>query len=256
MRGGILVLALMAAGSVARAQAPREQLASPDVSAEAAAAAGEPTPEPQAREPEAGPPADGEAWVLDDGVGLDEVTWDPLPTGSPLVPRGRLHFGATLRVAALPADSSPAPDGPQVELGVLLDFRIRERSPFHMRAVLSISGRPHGDRWRGAGITDSAGPLAVRLRLMPLSVHLAEWLALRVGAAVSVDWVPAPLGDTVAVGGGVDTEIVARFDDGQFEVGITGGLQLDAVGRTTRTGVEQAIAPEPMIGLVASWVAP
>src|SRR5690606_26767367 len=77
--------------------------------------------------------SDDGTWVLDDGVGFEELPWDTVDHGRAYRPRGFAHLGAQLRVAALLGTDGRAPEGPLVELSGFADFRYRPTGPWRFR---------------------------------------------------------------------------------------------------------------------------
>jgi hypothetical protein len=176
--------------------------------------------------------ADAEPWVLDDGVGPAEVRWDDFDPAASYAPRGRPHLGAQLRGGALLGEAPPAPEGgPWLEAGIFFDLRYAPRSPWHLRLVAAFSLQPTGQGRLARGGSAESSAFAIRMRALPLSVDLGDWIAFRAGGGMMLGWV------TDFAGGGsfearpeAAGELVVRLFAGRFEVGIFGGTTYTLAG--------------------------
>lgn len=174
-------------------------------------------------------------WDLDDGVGTDEVPWDDYDPVEAYEPHGTVHAGVFLRVAAM-QPVAPFPGGPLVELSGALDVRYRWDRPWGIRFALALSYQEYRAEELGGGTFIGTSPLALRVRVMPLSVDIGRWLALRVGGDIGAQWVPESNGNMHAVAtGGVSGDFVVKLFEGTVELGITGGVQTTAATTLART---------------------
>lgn len=196
-------------------------------------------------------------WVLDDGIDEDAVEWDDFDRESAYLPRGLVHFGVGTRIAAMPGGGTglPAPDGPMVEVSFLADFRYTQRRPWRMRLALAINYQPYDEENVGAGTTIAQSPFAMRLRVMPLSFDIGHWVGVRIGMESGIQWAPGagPDGGEMTLLLGSTGEIVLNLLDGLLEVGLVGGMQLTAVGRSSRSGYGTDLRPEGIVGATAGY---
>ena len=194
-------------------------------------------------------------WVLDDGVGLAEVPWDDFDPGAEYTPRDPIHLGIQLRVGALPGGSYPLLDGPLIELGAIFDARYSARSPWHMRVLLAASFQNPADENLGAGVHVFSSPFALKLRVLPISIDLQQWGALRAGGEIGIQYVPQLGGDGIwMVLPGVNGEAVVRLLDGVLEIGAFGGFQWTGIGRSTRSGFFQELGFEGVVGVSVGYL--
>lgn len=194
-----------------------------------------------------------ETWELDDGVDEDSVEWDDYDADRSYTPRGMLHFGIGARVAAMPgggANFLPAPDGPLIGLSFIADIRYSPTMPWRMRLELMVNYQPYGEQFVGAGTTIAQSPFAARLRILPLSVDIGRLVGVRGGLEIGTQWAPGvgSEGGQLALLAGSSIDVVLMLLDGLLEVGITGGVQFTAVGRSGRDPFNTDLRPEGMIG--------
>ncbi|MGE0789636.1 MAG: hypothetical protein AB7S26_28445 [Sandaracinaceae bacterium] len=192
-------------------------------------------------------------WTLDDGVGTPQVPWDDYDPEYAYGPRGNVHLGITARLAAMPGGGVglPAPDGPYIEAGGLLDIRYAQDRPWRLRLGVAVNYQPYAQENLGAGSHVSQSPFALRFRIQPLAVDLGHWISLRLGADLGMQWAPgyATDGGAMAFLFAAHGEVALLLLEGVFEIGLFGGLQMTAVGRSTRSGFGTDLRPEGMIGI-------
>lgn len=200
-----------------------------------------------------------DTWELDDGVDSDSVEWDDYDADRSYTPRGMLHFGVGARIAAMPGggrDYLPAPDGPLIGLSFLADIRYSPTVPWRMRLELMVNYQPyHQGQAVGGGTWIAQSPFAFRLRILPLSVDIGRLIGVRGGLEVGAQWAPeynaadgSLGGGSLALLAGSSVDVVLMLMDGLLEVGITGGLQFTAVGRSGRDPFSTDLRPEGMVG--------
>lgn len=201
--------------------------------------------------------SDDGTWVLDDGVGFEELPWDTVDHGRAYRPRGFAHLGAQLRVAALLGTDGRAPEGPLVELSGFADFRYRPTGPWRFQLGVVASVQTFDSQYLGAGISKSTGALSVRARVLPINFDIGTWVNLRAGGDIGFQWSPTAGGDGLFdLAGGPTAEISVLLLDGTLELGVGGGMQLTAVTRTTRTGSYGRLAPQAVVGATVAYVVP
>lgn len=157
-------------------------------------------------------------WVLDDGHGHD-VPWDDFDPRRDRLPRGIFHAGVQARAAILPGISQ-IPIGPVVEVGLVLDLRYRDNSAWHIRGVFAFAWQNH---------TPSTASATWLFRLMPLSVELGEWFALRAGGQIGAQLVAGLGGGSFDIHYGASGEAALRLVGGRLELALTGGVQSTAI---------------------------
>ncbi|MEC7524229.1 MAG: hypothetical protein VYE22_30385 [Myxococcota bacterium] len=192
-------------------------------------------------------------WVLDDGGG--DAPWQDYDPPHSYQGRSLVRFGAQLRVAALPGGKPPVPEGPLGELGFVLDARYSAFSAWHFRAVLAVSAQTVGRAYMGGGEVAISSPFAMRLRLMPIAFDIGQYVALRTGPEIGMQWAEnAGAGGTFEVLLGHIGEIVVRLLDERLEVGVHFGVQLTALGRVTRTNFGRELVPQGVVGGSVAWL--
>ncbi len=196
-----------------------------------------------------------EPWVLDDGIGTEQVPWDDFDPAEHFLPRGTVHLGVNLRIAALPGGAPGIPEGPLVEAGLFLDIRYRRELPWRLRIALALNYQPYASENLGAGTTIESSPFAFRLRISPLSFDIGEWVTIRIGGEIGGQSTPQPgTNGSTAFLGGMANELVIRLLDGTLEAGATVGFQTTAAGRTTRAGYGTSLTAEAVIGVTVGYI--
>jgi len=199
---------------------------------------------------------DDAPWILDDGVGVAELPWDPYDSEIGYVPRGAVHAGVQLRVAAVLGGGINVPDGPLFELSGFLDIRYRPTSPWRIRLAIAASFQSWHEQYLGAGTIVASSPFSLRTRALFLNVDLGRWVNVRVGGDIGLQWTPSGGDGRVDVAGGPTAEITVLLLDGALEVGFAGGMQLTAYNRTSREYSSLSYAPEAVLGVTAAYVIP
>jgi hypothetical protein len=195
--------------------------------------------------------------TYDDGIGVDEVPWDEFDVLVHYLPRGLVHWGAALRIAAMPDSGERLPAGPLIELGAFLDLRYRMQSPWRMRFVVAASFQPPEETRPGGGQIDWSSPFAVRFRWLPLSLDLHQWVTLRAGGEIGLQLVP--IYDDVARWDalpGLLTEIAVRALDGLLEIAFTLGCQGTGIGVADRSGDRTDLVAQAVVGGSVGYLFP
>ena len=141
----------------------------------------------------------------------------------PTAEEGPWRAGVQTRVEAVGGNGSYLNEGVHLEIGTFADVRL-DSSAFHLRLVL-VLGLP---LWFTGQSRRLSASHWFRVRFLPLAVDFAEWITLRIGGDVGVQWLPARPGE----GDGffewmpaISGELVLRAVDGDVEVGLFGGMQ-------------------------------
>ncbi len=172
-------------------------------------------------------------WILDDGVTPAEVPWNDFDPAEAYDPHGTVHGGVALRLAFI-APGGAVPGGPLIEMSGTLDVRYRWNSPFGIRIGIGLSYQDYVAEELGGGTFVSTSPGALRFRVLPLSVDLGRYVALRAGFNLGAQWVPMPNGGHAAFTTGGSGEAVVKLFGGTVELGIVGGVQLTALTTVSR----------------------
>lgn len=193
-------------------------------------------------------------WNLDDGEGEGEPWQDYDPPYS-YQGRSLARVGLQLRVAGLPGGKPPVPEGPLGELGFVFDTRYSAFSAWHFRAVLAVSAQNVGRAYEGGGAVAVSSPFAIRLRLLPVAFDAGEWLTLRLGPDIGIQWAEeSGAGGTFEVLFGTLGEVALRLLDERLEVAVHGGFQFTAVGRVTRFNFGRELVPQGVLGGSVAWL--
>jgi hypothetical protein len=196
-------------------------------------------------------------WAFDDGVGVEEVPWDEF---DPLVhyrPKGLVHAGVEVRVAALLGGPEPLGAGPLVEALVFMDARFAPLWPFRIRIAAVVSGQPSWEYRGGSGNVTWGSPLGLRARLFPLAVDFGQFVSWRLGGDIGVQYAPYGAGrGHWEMFPAFSTELVGRVLEGRLELGAIVGAQWTAIGVSDRSGDHVELEAQAVLGGLVSYVFP
>jgi hypothetical protein len=197
-------------------------------------------------------------WILDDGIGVDDVPWNEYDAQASYLPRERLHFGAMLRAAWLPGGGPMVPEGPVFDLSGFLDYRYSDRSPIRFRIAIALTAQDYRDENVGAGMWRTSSPWSLRLRIYPFSIDIQHLVTLRVAGDLGFQWYPRPDVESggIAFMTGTTGEALLRFLDGALEVGVYGGIQTTAVATTSRVNAYDSLQVQGVLGGLVGYNAP